>query len=288
MKKMTTSQVAERLKISDRHVRRLISEGKLLALREGKEWVVEEEALILFEQGVTQQLKEKMDEMIKNTDYIVASPDTIEKLQQKKLPIQSNFITYENYLDDLFKEKRKKASELIKKLPLLDEKLGSATALALYNEFRECFVLGVNGAAITLAIVLLDYASKHKLFLEKKKTNPNAGWSSVEGLQLGETIKQLREAGVVNEEELAQLLTFNSKIRNSYMHYKIQELIKDMVILEIPSFNIYTGEVTLHKNVDVKTMPHLWFSAKKKRDAETVAEISAFCISWVNKFLKKT
>jgi excisionase family DNA binding protein len=285
--KLTTIQTAERLNITDRHVRRLIAEGKLPAEREGKEWLVDEEAITLFEQGVIKNIKDKMDEMAAFTDYIVANPDTIEKIQQKKLPIQSKFISYEEYLDKLFIEKRKKASELIKKLPLLDEKLGSATAMALYNEFRECFVLGVNGAAITLAIVMLDYASKHRLFKEKTKITPDIGWTSVEGLQLGETVKKLKEVGVITEDEEAQLLKFNSKIRNSYMHYKIQELIKDMVILELPSINIQTGEVTIHKNVDVKTMPHLWFSAKKKRDAETVAEISAFCISWVNRLLKK-
>ncbi len=284
--KLTTIQAAERLSITDRHVRRLIAEGKLPAEREGKEWLLDEEAVMLFEQGVTEKLKEKMDELVANSNYIVASPDTIEKLQKRNLPIQSTFVSYEDYLDKLFKEKREKAGDLIKNLPLLDEKLGSATAEALYNEFRECFVLGVNGAAITLAIVLLDYASKHRLLEEKKRITPDAGWRSVEDLPLGDTIKKLREVSVISKEEEAQLLRFNSEIRNSYMHYKIRELIKDMVIFELPSINIHTGEVTIHKNVDVKTMPHLWFSAKKKLDAKTVNELSTFCIRWVNRFLK--
>jgi excisionase family DNA binding protein len=285
--KLTTIQTAERLNITDRHVRRLIAEEKLPAERIGKEWLIDEQAVTLFEQGVTEKIKEKMDEMVSYSNYIVANPDTIEKMQQRNLPIKSTFISYEDYLDKLFREKREQAGKLIKDLPLLDDKLGSATALALYNEFRECFVMGVNGAAITLAIVLLDYASKHRLFEEKKKITPDAGWGSVENLQLGETIKQLKEVGAVSEDEEAQLLRFNTEIRNNYMHYKIRELIKDMVIFELPSININTGEVTIHKNVDIKTMPHLWFSAKKKLDAKTVNDISAFCINWVNRLLKK-
>lgn|GEM_PF-2560068 len=285
--KLTTIKVAERLNITDRHVRRLIAEEKLPAERVGKEWFIDEEAITLFEQGVTEKIKEKMDEMVSYSNYIVANPDTIEKMQQRNLPIQSKFISYEDYLDNLFKEKREHAREVIKNLPLLDDKLGNATALALYNEFRECFVLGVNGAAITLAIVLLDYSSKYRLFQEKKKITPDVGWISVEGLQLGETINKLTEVGVITEDEKAQLLRFNSKVRNNYMHYKIRELIKDMVIFELPSINIHTGEVTIEKNIDVKTMPHLWFSAKKKLDAETVNGMSSFCISWVNRLLKK-
>lgn len=284
--KLTTFQAAKRLKITDRHVRRLIAEGKLPAEREGREWFVDEGVIVLFKQGVTKNLKEKLDEMVAYSDYIVANEETIERMQQKNLLAQSTFISYEDYLDKLFKEKKEHARELIKNLPLLDEKLGSATASALYNEFRECFVLGVNGAAITLAIVLLDYATKHRLFEEKRKLIPKVEWKSVEGLQLGDTIKKLKELKAITEDEKAQLLLFNSKVRNNYIHYKIRELIKDMVIFELPSINIYTGEVTVYKNVDVKTMSHLWFSAKKKLDRDTVSDISKFCINWVNRLLK--
>lgn len=284
--KLTTQQTAVRLKITDRHVRRLIAEKKLPALREGKEWLVEENAIVLYEQGLSKEIKKKLDEMLTYSSYIVANPSTIEQMQKKNLPIHSRFISYEEYLDNLFEEKRSKAREIIELLPLFDTKVGNAVAESLYNEFRECFVLGVNGAAITLAIVLLDYSTKHRLLMFKRETNPSTDWKSVEGMQLGDTIKALGDAGLLTEEEKAQLMRFNSRVRNSYMHYKIRELVKDMMIFELPTLNVRTGEVVVHKDVDVKTMPHLWFSAKKKLDATTVVDISTFCINWANKLLK--
>jgi len=231
-------------------------------------------------------LQKKLDELVKNSDYIVATPDTIEKMQQKGLPIKSTFQTYENYLDKLFDKKRKIASEVISQLPLLDAQIANATVQSLYDEVRECFVLGIPGAAITLSIVLFEYACRYSLYKEKLKSNPKTSWNKLEGMTLGKTIGELKNVGALNEDEYDELTAFNKKIRNNYLHYNIGKLVKEMVLKELPSIKIETGNVTVEKNVLVKDRPEFWFSAKRVLDRDQIIPIARFCIDWTNKLLK--
>lgn len=283
--KLTTIQAAKQLSVTDRHVRRLINDGTLPAERDGKEWLIEEEAVRLYQDGSTKKIKESLDQMVEFADYMIASPDTIEQLRQRNLPIKSTFVTYDDYLSKLFKEKRDQAEQIIEHLPQLDERIANGVANALYNEFRECYVLGVNGAAIILAIILLEYAMKHKIYEMILETNPDAGWKRVESKDFKWCVEQLKEHGVITENEETDLYDFNTNIRNNYIHYKIRKMISNMYLQELPALNVATGEITIHRDVFVKDMPHLWFSAKKKLDAESVRLISLFCLDWTNKLL---
>lgn len=52
-------------------------------------------------------IQKKLDELVKQSDLFVSSPETIERLKARGLPIKSVLITYKEYLDKLFAEKRK-------------------------------------------------------------------------------------------------------------------------------------------------------------------------------------
>lgn len=286
--KFTTSATAKRLNITERHVRRLIDEQKLVAEREfGKDWLITEASIKAFELR-NEKIKAAMDSFIKDfgTTMMVTSPETSKRLQEDGLPIQSKFIPFDEYLVSLFQEKRKQAEEKVKQLPLLDDSLGDAVATSLYNEFRECFVLSVNGAAITLAILLLEHAMKRRIYIERLKTEPQTDWTKIEGMSFVKTVEALKE--ILTEADYQSMLRFNSEVRNNYIHYKIQTLIKDadMYISKLPVLNMNTGEAEVLENVDIKSMPQLWFSAKKKLDEDAVVGISNFCIRWVNKLLE--
>lgn len=233
-------------------------------------------------------VQKKLDELVKESDLFIASPDTIEYAQKNGLPVKSVFTTYQEYLDKLFAEKRKMADELIQKLPHLDDSIANSSVSALYEELKETFAFGISGASIILAILLLDLAAKFRLHKENLKDNPQASWKPIEDLHLKEVILKLREHNAITEDEEKELLEFNKKIRNNYLHYNIQKLIKGMILGELKGVNVNTGEVTIEKNVNPTEKPFLWFSAKRVLDKETVVERVAFCISWVNKFLKKT
>ncbi len=116
-------------------------------------------------------LNDKLDELVKNSDYIISNPDTIKRLKEQGLPIKSVFTTYGNYLDKLFAERKKLASELIKDLPKLNDNLSNGTVSALYEEIKESFVMGIPGASITLSIILLEFGLKHRLY--EKRLGPH-------------------------------------------------------------------------------------------------------------------
>lgn len=233
-------------------------------------------------------LKKKLDELVKHADYIVSNPDTLEKMKAKGLPIKSVFTTYNEYLDKLFEEKRKISDSLIKKLPRLDENIANATIQSLYDELKQCFVLGIPGAGITLAVILLELTLKYRLFEERVKSDKNSPWEHIEQLDFTKVVNTLKNQKVISLEEKKELDKFNEETRNPYIHYNIKKLLKDVVATELPSINIETGEVVIHRNVKATDYPHLWFSAKKVRDKQSVESIVNFCIFWGNKLLSKT
>lgn len=230
-------------------------------------------------------LKDKLDQLVKNSDLIVSSPETMERLKKEGLPIKSTFITYEEYLDKLFEARREIATDLIKELPLLDEGIANATVQALYEEIKEAFVLGIPGAGITLSLILLELGLKYRLFSKRLEDDPNSNWDYIEQLNLRSTIKELKSKDLISEQEKQDLEDFNNKVRNPYIHYNIKYLIKDMEISELPELNVETGELKIHRNVKPANINSLWFSAKKVLDKKTVKYHVDFCISWVNKLL---
>lgn len=235
----------------------------------------------------TNEIQKKLDELVKNSDLFVSSPETIEKLKAKGLPIKSVFTTYEEYLDKLFAEKRKTASELISKLPRLDENIANTTIQSLYEELKECFVLGILGAAITLAIILLEVSLKYRLFEERVKKDPNSGWEDLEKIDFTRTVSDLEKARIITKTDKNKLGAFNLSRRNPYIHYNIKKLVKEMILGELSSVNIETGKVTIIKNVRPAEFPYLWFSAKKVLDKESIGVVVSFCINWVNKISTK-
>lgn len=236
----------------------------------------------------TSDIQKKLDEMVKNSDIFVATPDVIKNLQERGLPIKSVLTTYQEYLDKLFAERRGIANELVGKLPHLDESIANGTITSLYEELKECFVMGIPGASITLAIILFDISAKYRLFDERKRKNPSASWKPIEDLLLKEVILDLKNYSAITEDEKTELLEFNKEIRNNYLHYNIKKIVKDMILGELPSMNVDTGVITIEKNVKPADRPYLWFSAKKVLDKKTVISRVSFSVMWANKLLSKT
>ena len=233
-------------------------------------------------------LKKKLDELVKQSDLFVSTPETIERLKAKGLPIKSVFTTYEEYLDKLFVERRKLASDLVKNLPHLDHKIANSAIQALYEELKECFVLGIPGAAITLAVILLELALKYRLYDERIKRDPSSKWEYIEQIDFTKAISSLWKLKVISKKEKQQLDKFNLKFRNPYIHYNIKKLVHDMVLGELSSVNVETGKIKVLKNVKPADYPSLWFSAKRVKDKKVIVLVVTFCIDWANKLLSKS
>ncbi len=233
------------------------------------------------------ETKKRIEDLVKHSDFIVASPNTIEKMKAKGLEVESKTVTYKEYLDKLFVEKRKIADEIINKLPHLDTGIANSAITSAYDELRESFVLGIPGAAITMAIILLELALKYRLYDERLKDSPNSSWEHLEQIDLTKVVNALKRKGVITSTDKRSLDEFNAGIRNDYIHYKIKSLVKDLIGKELPSVDVETGEITIHRNVKAVDYPSLWFSAKRAVDKETVISKVSYCIDWVNKVLAK-
>lgn len=230
-------------------------------------------------------LKDKLDELAKNSDFIVSSPDAIERLKAQGIPIKSTFITYKEYLDKLFEEKRKVAEKLIEDLPRLDERIANATIQSLYDEIKETFILGIPGAGITLSLILLELSLKYRLFNKRLEDDPNSKWDYIEQIDFTKTVNALRNKEIISPKEKKELEKFNLEVRNPYIHYNIKKLIKGMKITKLPSINIETEEVTIHHNVKPESNTYLWFSAKRFLDKKLIKSYAGYCIGWANKLL---
>lgn len=230
-------------------------------------------------------LKKKIDDLVKNADYIVANPSTIDSLKLKGLPIKSTFISNKEYLDKIFKEKRNIADIVIDKFPPLNKKIANATVQALYEEVKECFLLGIPGASITLASILLEISLKYRLYDERLKSDPKSKWSDLETRNLSYVIKGLFKKKVILKKEKIKLIDFDIRIRNNYAHYKIENMLKDIVLEKLPSINVETGETTILYNIKASEYPSLWFTGKRVFDKKLIIPIITFCIDWVNKSL---
>jgi len=138
-----------------------------------------------------------------------------------------------------------------------------------------------------LSVILLELALKYRLYEERHKLDPNSKWEYIEQIDCTQTISELTKKKVITKTEKNQLDNFNSNIRNSYIHYNIKKLVKNMILGELSSINIETGEVKVLKNVKPEDYPSLWFSAKRTLDKKTIIPNVAFCIIWVNRLLKK-
>ena len=233
------------------------------------------------------KLKEKIDELIANSDYFIASPETIAQMQSTGEPIREVVIPYKKYLDDLFEKRRKVADELVLQLPHLNKQIANGSVAQLYEELKECFVMGIPGASIVLAILLLDLSAKLRLFKERKKVEPESKWDPIEDMHLREVILELRDHGSISDKEEERLLIFNKEVRNNYLHYNIQKLVKDMLIAELPSINFQTGELKIEYNVKPAERPELWFSAKKVLDRKSLVIRVTFCLEFVNLILTR-
>ena len=230
-----------------------------------------------------EKLKKQLEELAKDATFIIVNPKTLEKLKAEGFPIESKFITHKEYLDKLFEEKRGNAEEIIKNFPPASENLANASIKSLYEEIKECYAFGLFGATITLSVILLELSFKHKIYSERKKSNPSASWKEIEKLSFTGTINSLKKLGKITEDEKKELDKFNIEIRNPYIHYNLQKLVNGVFIDRVPEANIETSKVKILKNVDVVKNPHFWFSGKKFRDKREVCQILQFCIGWMNK-----
>jgi len=225
--------------------------------------------------------KKRLEMATKNATVIVSNPDTVKTMNKKGEKVERKFITYEEYIDDLFSKKRIVALQLVTPMPKIRDDLGSAVLQSIYEEMRDSLTLGIFSSAIMHSILLLEYAMRIRVYKERQKADPNAKWEPIAGLLIRPLANILQKSDVITKDQKQDLIEFNENIRNPYMHINIYEITKGMT-LDVTSVNIIKEEVVRIKEFPVTENPPMWFAGKKKYDAMNVISIMKKCVDYVN------
>jgi len=234
----------------------------------------------------TKDIEKIMDDLITGgSNVLVASPETIQQLKDKGLPIKETFVSYEEYLQKLVVERQKEALARLKRLPKIDSSIADAVINEIYEEIRSSYALGFFTSSIANSIFLLEYSMRSALFTVRIKNDPKYEWIKLENMTMKKLIAQLKKASVLNESDSKMLINFNDTLRDPYLHINIRKLSEEIVISELPSVNVATGVINIMRDVKASEHRFLWFSAKRFFDKSTVDQVINFCISWTNKLL---
>lgn len=220
-------------------------------------------------------IKIKIDELLQPSDLIIASPETIDKLQNEGLPFQQ---IPSKTIDELFEERKQIAMGVLNQLPTWPNQIISPEMESLYKEVRECILFGLNGDAITLSGNLIEFALKYVTFVKESGRYLNYDpdkWDSFEQIKFLPAIDRAKRAGLVSSEIAKRLHAFRKDIRNPYSHYNIRKITQDVMAEKVKTLNIFTGE---QKETDIaaKDDPNIQAVAKPWVDEQNVLYVFHF------------
>lgn len=221
--------------------------------------------------------------LVAGSTHIISNPKTIEDLQKKGVKFdEKSKKTEAQFLDELFNERRKASSSLVRKFPNAPQ-IAIPTIGFLYDEIRECILFSQFGAAISLSAVLVEFSLKHAIVRKNRgSTYDKAEWDRIENMELGPTITEAKSLGIINDKQKKALKSFKNTIRNPYLHYNIKKITKKVAANKVKKVNVITRKVE-ELDIPAEDNPVLWGFAKKFVDRETVFDVFTFA----NKIVKE-
>jgi hypothetical protein len=229
-------------------------------------------------------LEEILSELAENAETATLSPTTIARLKERGIYIPTPpKRSLEESINLLFgKERKERALEVARNLPVLPD-IPVPSIQLLYNEIRESIILGLNGAAITLSGVLVEYVLKYATYKvemgEFAKYDPDKA-DEFERVTLGPAIDRAAKAGLLETRHVDQLRHFKDTCRNPYNHYNIKKITANYYVENVAILNTNTGEVET-KNIAAKDDPVIQAQIKPHVDSDNVLDIFAFADSVV-------
>jgi len=215
----------------------------------------------------------------------IASTETIEELVKQGLRFDKQKpITTEEYIEKLFAERKERAKSTISQLPNPPQ-IALPPINSLYAEIRECILFGLNGAAITLSAVLVEFAIKHAIIDHTKgvEVYDKKEWDRIEGKELGKVINEAEQHGLFKADEIKRLKNFKDMVRNPYLHYNIKKITTGAIMPEAFAYETSSKQVVKKYNLKAEDNPFLWQLAKKHIDEQEVLPIFGFADSVVKR-----
>lgn len=234
---------------------------------------------------MNKDIEKIMQELAEGCDRIIANPNDIEKLQSQGI----NFdVIPSQTISDLFEQRKEKAHIIAPLLPTLPKGLPPAIQ-ALYQEIRECIFFGLNGAAITMSSILIEYIIKHVTYITESNGYQNADpqkWDDFEDMELSKAINRAGKAGLLDSKMKKRLHSFRNTIRNPYSHYNIKKITKNVIAKKVKQLDFNTGEV---KEMDIaaKDSPMIQTQVKPIMDGNNVLPVFNFADEVVKYLLPK-
>jgi len=226
-----------------------------------------------------------MEELAKSSDRIIINPETLEELKGQGIPFD---VVPSPTINELFEQRREKANAKAPFLPTLPQGLPPSIQ-SLYQEIRECIFFGLNGAAITMASILIEYTIKHTTYIKESGGHKNSDpkkWDEFENMELSTAISRAKRAGLLDSKMAKRLHSFRTTIRNSYNHYNIKKITKNVVAQKVQRLNVNTGIVE-EVDIEAENSPMIQTQAKPFMDEYHVLPVFHFADEVVKYLLPK-
>ena len=226
-----------------------------------------------------------MKELAKGSDKIIVNPETLEELKRLGVPFG---VIPAPTIEELFEKRKQNAIDKVKQLPALPQGLPPAIQ-ALYQEIRECIFFGLNGAAITMSSILIEFVLKHTTFIKEaggyQNTDPQK-WDQFENMGLSPAINRAERAGLLDAKMAKKLHSFRETIRNPYSHYNIKKITQNVVAKKMKQVDTDTGEIK-ELDIEAKDNPMIQTQAKPFMDEHHVMAVFHFADEVVKYLLPK-
>lgn len=221
-----------------------------------------------------EDIQKIMNELAEDSGSIIVNPETLEELKRFGVPFDT---VPAPTVDQLFEQRKQNAFLKLERLPALPERLPPAIQ-ALYQEIRECIFFGLNGAAITVSSILIEFVLKHTTFVKEAGGYQNIDpqkWDQFENLELGPAINRAKKAGLLDAKMAKRLHSFRETIRNPYSHYNIKKITSHVVARKVKQVNVRTGEIK-EVNLEAKDNPMIQAQVKPFVDEHNVMAVFQF------------
>lgn len=215
-----------------------------------------------------------MKELAEGSDRIIVNPADLEKLKKQGVPFD---VIPSPTIEELFDQRKAKACLKAQYLPTLPQGLPPAIQ-SLYQEIRECIFFGLNGAAITMSSILIEYALKDTTFIKEAGGYQNidtSKWDEFEDMEFAPAINRAKRAGLIDKNMTKRLHDFRISIRNTYTHYNIKKITTNVVARKVKRANLSTGEIE-EIDIEAKDSPMIQAQAKPFMDEHLVMDVFKF------------
>ena len=146
---------------------------------------------------------------------------------------------------DVVKERNEHALDVLPTGPALD-----AYTAFLHEEMRQCYLQGLDHAAIVMACALLEFTIKADIYFEEYlkagRQFDQAKWNEIESKEFAKLINWAKSLGLISKNGHKMLESFRVSVRNNYMHGSTPKRVKQTK-LQVFEGNWQTGEAKIRE-----------------------------------------